>query len=396
MKIKLNLISIFLITFFIIVDHSLAQLKGRMKLEKLELFERAPTENPLVRIKSTIPDLNFSWSGGQPDVNIVDGDWIITLKPGLQTLTIYSTNFESLDTTLTLMKHEARTYRIIPIIPQFYLKIETEPHNALVLLTDSLTNLKIQRNAPFEYHPSQGTYYVIISHPDYPANKIDTTITIRDDPRLMLKFNLTKINKINKRIKGKSPLMAFKGFKDEELFELNDHIFNKINAYILQHFRSNNNVSIITDTLSDIIFASRDSGKGLTDIKERYNIDYLLDHTVSVFNQKPNPDSNIINIEINFSYFKNKTVQIIPCTKRNLFNDNLFFKIDTCLAKIDLLIMPDNNLLKKVWTFIKSDKGNKITGFIIWSFSLILAENSVKRREPLPRAPRFPKLYKKN
>ena len=199
MKIYRAISFILLIIICLSADDILfAQLKGSFIYEEFQGLERSVSVNPCVRIKSICPNLKFDWSGGKPKVFKKDGEWIIWLKPGLQTLYISAKNYESLDIKLDLRKYEVKTIRIIPIIKQFYLKIETEPDSALVILKETKGNKIVKGISPFEYYPTLGKYNLYISGIEYKS--IDTTIVFDSSPITKLKFNLNRIKKDFKNI----------------------------------------------------------------------------------------------------------------------------------------------------------------------------------------------------
>ena len=90
------------------------QLKGNLVYNRLYPDEFSPGRSG-VRITSIIPNFDFSWSGGEiSKIENINGDWLITLRSGLQTLTISHTDFKSIDISLDLRNDWIQVYEIIP------------------------------------------------------------------------------------------------------------------------------------------------------------------------------------------------------------------------------------------------------------------------------------------
>jgi len=194
--------------FFSTNNYLSAQLKGSLSYEELDGFERSVSANPRVRIKSIYPNLKFDWSGGKPKIIKKDGDWIISLRPGLQTLYVSANNFESLDIKLDLRKYQVKTFRITPVIKQYFLKVETKPDSAQVILKETNGNKIIKGSSPFEYQPALGKYNIHISSIEH--NSIDTTIVVENIPIIKLIFALEKKKTgiktvVNSKIESETP-----------------------------------------------------------------------------------------------------------------------------------------------------------------------------------------------
>ena len=187
---KLLTLILLLFMFFSANNYVLAQLKGSLSYEVLDGFERSVSANPCVRIKSIYPNLKFGWSGGKPKIIKKDGDWIISLRAGLQTLYVSANNFESLDIKLDLRKYQVKTFRITPLIKQYFLKVETKPDAAQVILKEKNGKKVVKGPSPFEYHPAPGKYNIHISSIEH--HSIDTTIVVENSPIIELKFALKK------------------------------------------------------------------------------------------------------------------------------------------------------------------------------------------------------------
>jgi len=315
-------------------------LKGRMKYERiLSDWERSTSENPLVRIKTIIPYLGFSWSGGKiPAISKLKGDWIISLKPGIQRLLINAPNFGSIDIKLNLRKFEVQTYRIVPEIVRYFLRIETIPDTALIYLKYMNGDMVIQGRSPLEFNPTPGVYQLNITGSKY--NDIDTTIVINDNPVTLLKFNLKEkpIVQNTEMPSENLPRLAVNVEHSAlDIFKLDEIEFSKIKSHIITYLKNSRKLHFVQKNIIDTT-----------------NIDYLLKCEVSkIYENSIEPELSLIRVNMELETYDKKIIKIVSFADR--IKDYFPSKIDTSLVLIENAIKKDKRFdFKK---FILSEKG---------------------------------------